>query len=119
VSKKSLFKKIDFMPDWMKNPYLICIVLFALWMLFFDEHNVAVQWKRSNDLKALNEKIDYYQKNIEQTKSELIELKTNDVTKEKFAREHYYMKRDNEEVFVFIDNQPAPAQPKHWWEKFF
>jgi len=119
VSSLLFFKKLDWIPAWVKNPYLFCFTFFVVWMFFFDEHNFSVQWKRKNDLNDLNEKISFYEKNIAKTKTELNELRTNNETKEKFAREHYYMKRDNEDVFVFIDNKPAPAQPKHWWEKIF
>jgi cell division protein FtsB len=115
----SLKKWQNNIPQWLRNPYLMVLLFFVVWMIFFDENNLAVQWKRKKNLRMLNEKIEYYERNIAKTKQELYELKTNDFTKEKFAREHYYMKRENEDVFVFTDNQPETLQTKHWWEDFF
>lgn len=88
-------------------------------MIFFDENNAFTQLERYVNLKKLNTQIDFYTENIRQTKEELYELRTNNFTKEKFAREHYYMKRDNEEVFVFIPNRSAPKKEKSWWQKWF
>jgi cell division protein FtsB len=42
----------------------------------------------------------YYEKQIEQTKKNLSELQNNPAALEKFAREKYLLKRDNEDIFV-------------------
>lgn len=114
----SISERLKFIPKWMKNPFLIIGIFFIVWMIFFDENNLSAQWKLNSKLNALNTQIDYYNQQIAQTKTELYELRTNSETKEKFAREHYFMKRDNEDVFVFI-SKSKPEPIKHWWEKFF
>ena len=43
-----------------------------------------------------------YKDQIKQTDKAYAELTTNPATQEKFAREHYWMKRDNEDVFVIV-----------------
>lgn len=87
----------------LKNKYLITSVVFVFWLLFFDKNNLIDQFQRKNDLGKLKEEETYYLKEIEKAKQERDELFTNTKTLEKFAREKYYMKKDNEEVFIMID----------------
>ncbi len=110
------WKKI---PAWLRNPYIITFAFFAAWMLFFDENNFAMQWKRKSEIAALSEKIGFYEKGIRETRHELKELTSNPETQEKFAREHYYMKRDNEDVYVFRKFEAEQQKPKSWWQKIF
>ncbi|MBP6304198.1 MAG: septum formation initiator family protein, partial [Bacteroidia bacterium] len=42
---------------------------------------------------------------IEQAKKERDQLFTNEEALEKFAREKYHMKKDNEEVFIIVDEK--------------
>ncbi|MBC7381887.1 MAG: hypothetical protein H7296_02710 [Bacteroidia bacterium] len=45
---------------------------------------------------------EYYVAEIENNKKEIYELQHNTKSLETFAREKYYMKKDNEDVFVFV-----------------
>jgi len=66
-------------------------------MVFFDSNDISTQFRLRNKLVSLEEeKIDLKEK-IVQTSKELVALREN---KEKFAREKYYMKKDNEDVFI-------------------
>jgi len=79
------------------NWYFILLAAFITWMIFFDGNDLSTQLRLTNKLVDLeNEKIEFAEK-IEQTTSELNALREN---KEKFAREKYYMKKDNEDVFI-------------------
>ncbi len=88
-------------PNWLKNKYAITIAIFIIWLAFFDQNNFLVQYDFKNELKTLEQDKAFYLEEIKKTKTELNELTTNPVTLEKFAREKYLMKKDNEEVFVF------------------
>lgn len=92
-------------PSIFKNPYFIVIVAFGVWMTFFDNNDLVTQYRRYKELNALNEKKAYYLKQIAITDEEYRELTTNPATQEKFAREHYHMKRDNEDVFVIVEKE--------------
>lgn len=85
------------------NKYLIAIIFFCLWMLFFDKSNIIAQYKLSDTLEDLNNQRRYYQEETKKVKEEYEEVFTNDATLEKFARERYYMKKRNEDVFVIIE----------------
>jgi len=71
-------------------------------MTFFDEYNFITQYRKHRELSALLEKRKFYRDQIKVTNEAFAELTTNPATQEKFAREHYWMKRDNEDVFVIV-----------------
>lgn len=102
MNLKAIQKKWEQVPGWVKSPYLITMLLFSSWMLFLDENNMVNQYRKWKQLYDLREKRDFYAENIATTQQELNELKYNTATQEKFAREHYYMKKDNEDVFVIV-----------------
>lgn len=88
------------------NRYLLALTAFTIWIIFFDENNMFVQRQRTKDLNELKTKIDYYRNQVDLTKKELKDLQNDPATLEKYAREKYFMKRDNEEVFV-VDSVPV------------
>lgn len=95
------------MKIWFKvltNKYLICLIFLIVWVLFFDETDYFSQRNRVADLEKLNQKKQYYQKEIETAKQELMDIQNNSTALEKFAREKYLMKKDGEDVFI-IENQ--------------
>ena len=69
-------------------------------MLFFDKNSAISQYGLQNTLTELQEKKIYHEEDIQASEQAHEELFTNDRTREKFAREHYYMKKDDEDVFV-------------------
>jgi len=82
------------------NKYLITGIAFALWMMFFDRNDLPSQIRRSSELYKMKQN----QKNmallIANTEKELQLLKTNPETLEKYAREKFLMKKDNEDVYI-------------------
>jgi cell division protein FtsB len=86
--------------SFVKNKYFIVSVLFVLWMLFFDPKDWGLINNRINKLHDLQESEKHLTQLITETRKELGELKTNAQTIEKYAREKYYMKKDNEDLFI-------------------
>lgn len=82
------------------NKYVIVFVVFLLFMLFLDDHNLITRWKMDAKIIELNKEYDYYENEIKENKFKLHELQTNDQYLEKFARENYLMKRSDEEIFI-------------------
>lgn len=89
-----LLKKI------LLNRYLLALVAFAVWMSFFDKNDLITQRERRTELNVLQEKISYYNQQIEESQKQLQALQSDPETIEKTAREKYLMKRENEEIFV-------------------
>jgi cell division protein DivIC len=82
------------------NKYVIALAIFSVIILFTDHNNLFEQWDRKQELKKLQIKKAYYEEQIEKTKKKLADLSNNAAALEKFAREKFYMKKDNEDIFV-------------------
>lgn len=77
------------------------MLVFSVWLLFFDDRDIiTTHFKHRHELKQLEQSRDYYLQQIEATKKELDDLKQNPVMLEKYAREKYLMKKDNEDLFI-------------------
>lgn len=99
---KNLQKRIASLPKWLTNIYFICGVAFVVWMVVIDDNNVINQYRKHSELSVLLEKKKFYLQQITETQKQLSELTSNPATQEKFAREHYWMKRGNEDVYVIV-----------------
>ncbi|MCW3088575.1 MAG: septum formation initiator family protein [Sediminibacterium sp.] len=86
------------------NKYLLASGFFVVWMLFFDQRDYFQQRDRSDELHKLEAKKRYYVQEIEKTQKELTDLQNNPAALEKFAREHYLMKKDGEDIFIIEDS---------------
>jgi len=71
-------------------------------MLFFDRNDLISQYEYRSEVNKLEEEKEFYIKETAQVKKDLEELTTNKERLEKFAREKYLMKKENEDVFVII-----------------
>lgn len=89
----------------IKNKYVITILAFLLWMAIFDENNFVSQYKTRQKLQELEKDKKYYTTEIANNKENLNELMSSMDNLEKFAREKYLMKRDNEDIFVFVEEE--------------
>jgi cell division protein FtsB len=96
---KAFFFKL---PPFFRNIFFLTGIVFAVWMLFFDENNMLVQYARRHELADLQKKSNFYKREITNVDKQYLELTTNSESQEKFARENYMMKRDNEDVFVIV-----------------
>ena len=90
---------------WLKNKYLIALGVFAAIMLFFDKNDIFTQSARKSQLRDIQESKQYYTDRIATERKELELLKSNLATLEKYAREKYLMKRDNEDLYLIPENK--------------
>jgi cell division protein FtsB len=74
----------------------------VIWLAFFDQHNFINQVEFKAELYRLNQDREYYQREIIQIEEDLNELLSDNRKLEKFARERYYMKKSDEDIFVFV-----------------
>ena len=93
---KPLIRQI---PKPLRNRYFLVLIFFFAWLIFFDRHDVWTQYRLQQSLNKLKEDKSFYQQKIEEVKQQRLDIELN---KEKFAREKYYMKKDNEDVFLMI-----------------
>ena len=97
---KTYYEKI---PTSLKNKYVLVGSIVFLWVSFFDSQNLVKQSLLKEEIKDLEEKRNFYKTEIQKDSIALHELTTNPKTQEKFAREKYLMKKDNEDVIVIIE----------------
>jgi len=98
-------KLLRHIPSWIRNKYFIAFAVFTSLMLFFDKNDFFTQRARTRELNNLEKSKHYYQSYNEALKKELQQLKNDPTTLEKYARENYLMKKDNEEVFVIPEEE--------------
>ncbi len=72
-------------------------------MAFIDENSFVQNYRYNRQIAQLRKSISHYQQVVDESRTRLEELGTNDENLEKFARETYQMKRDNEDVFIIVD----------------
>lgn len=84
----------------LTNKFILTGAAFAIWMFFFDQNDWKAQRQRKHDLEATEKNIAYLNQQISKMEDDYQELTSNPERLEQYAREHYRMKKDNEDVFV-------------------
>jgi cell division protein DivIC len=84
----------------LKNKYLLASVLFLAFIMFFDDRDLITNYHYRRQLGELQQSKKFYEDEINKTRAELEQLKADATTIEKYAREKYLMKRDNEDIFL-------------------
>lgn len=87
---------------WIKalsNRYLLIAIVFVVWMSFLDTNSFLIQRELNKEIKSLKENTEFYSKEI-QKDLEFIEGMNDPLEIEKYAREKYYLKKDDEEIFL-------------------
>ncbi|OFX84261.1 MAG: septum formation initiator [Bacteroidetes bacterium GWF2_33_16] len=100
-STKSIFLRV--LP-FFRNKFILTLIIFFFWLLFFDRNNLIDRYKEIRKLRQFEKDRVYYTERIEIDSKRLKQLKTSNRNLEKFAREQYFMKKPNEEIFVIIED---------------
>ncbi len=91
--KNTTFFKIIF------NKYIIIFIVFLIWMLFFDENSYLTHRKFNKEIQELKNTTNFYKKKIKKDKKKIQQLQ-NPLELERFAREQYLMKKENEDIYI-------------------
>jgi cell division protein DivIC len=92
---------VDRIPSWLKNKYVLTVLCFGVWILFIDDRDfMTTHFRHLRELHKLEARKVYFEGQNQTLRKELDQLKSNPATLEKYARERYLMKRDNEDLFV-------------------
>lgn len=86
--------------SFVKNKYILSIIFFIIWMMFFDMKDWSLISNRREKLMELQKSEQHLTSLIAETQQELSLLKTSAQTVEKYAREKFLMKKDNEDLFI-------------------
>jgi hypothetical protein len=104
VKKKSGWFRV------MRNKYLLLTVFFIAWMLFFDNNNWFYLNRLSGEVDQKRKEKSWYEKEIRESERKLQELTTNLKALEKFGRENYYMKKKEEDVYIFLEKTDSTGR---------
>ena len=83
----------------LTNRYVLILTGFSIWMLFFDENSYLVHKEFNTEVKELETAIEFYKKRIKEDKSTIKNLQDS-LQMERFAREQYLMKKENEDIYL-------------------
>jgi cell division protein FtsB len=72
-------------------------------LFLFSDSGITNWLKYKSDIRTLESQIEFYRSRSEADRIKLNELQSNTQDLEKFARENYLMKRDNEDLFIIVD----------------
>lgn len=81
------------------NKYLLVTLAFVFWMFFLDTNSWLIHHELNSEIDDLEKNKHYYQNEISKDKA-IIEKLDDSLELEKFARREYFMKRENEEIFI-------------------
>jgi len=101
-------KFLNSIPYWLKSKYLLTGSFFAIWMFFFDQKDILSDLERRSKLNELEKSEQHLKDLISESHAELDLLKNNAQSIEKYAREKYMMKKDNEDLFIV--NSPVESK---------
>ena len=93
-----------------QNFFFLSTFIFIVWMLFFDANDFFTQRERKARVKRLEEERKFYQKGIKKIEKEQKELLNDDELLEKVARERYFMKKKEEDVYVIIKEKNSKRE---------
>lgn len=92
-----MLKKI---PPYLKNKYVIVTIIAVVWFIFFDQNNLIQQFRLSRQLYELRQESKYYRNEIQRDSIDVYKLRHDPVELERYAREKYLMKKENEDIFI-------------------
>jgi cell division protein DivIC len=99
---KAIFDKVRSI-KMLRNKYAVAIILFLLYIVFFDENNLVAHHRNKLRLKALKEQRVLYRERIETDKKKQEELRSGSKNLEKYAREQFYMTKPDEDLFLVVE----------------
>lgn len=99
---------------WIKyvgNKYVLIVILFLVWMIFFDANSYRIHRELDNEINALEDNAEFYQTEIDEDKNFIKKMENSDEM-EKFAREKYYLKKEKEDIYIIEDNDSIKKEEK-------
>ncbi|WP_341653035.1 septum formation initiator family protein [Blattabacterium cuenoti] len=84
----------------IKNKYFWISISFFIWMSFFDSNSFMLHYRFQNSIREMTYNRDFLKKKFLLERSKLKKLNTDPLYLEKLAREKFYMKKEDEDLFI-------------------
>ena len=91
-----------FFKKYILNKYFIAVFSFLIWMIFFDSTSFLVINEMNGEINKYEKQLEFYKSEYEKNDAFYKKLMNNKDEKEKYARENYFMKKPNEEIFILV-----------------
>lgn len=85
--------------NWLTNVYILVLTVFVIWMLFFDTNSLLIHLELRKEINKLEKQQEFLKQEIAKDK-QILEKLSDPEELEKFAREKYYLKKKNEEIYL-------------------
>jgi len=95
----------------ISNKYVLILLLFVVWMIFFDANSYLIHYELDSDINALEENAEFYQNEIDKDKTFIKKMEDSNEM-EKFAREKYYLKKENEDIYIIEHEDSIKKEEK-------
>jgi cell division protein FtsB len=89
----------------IKSPffkYIFILILFGIWISFFDDYKLSKQRELKSQLNELQKELQEIERIAEKYKTKNRMIKNNREVMEAIGRDHYYMKRADEDLYIFL-----------------
>jgi cell division protein DivIC len=90
------------LPAPLQNRYYLTLLIFFFILIFLDKHSLWTQYRLYRAQQRLKADRAYYEEKIKEASEEAEDF---ELTKEKYAREHYFMKQRNEDVYLIEEEK--------------
>lgn len=90
---------------------MLILILFIIWMIFFDTNSYFIHNELDSDINALEDNAEFYQKEIDNDKTFIKKMEDSNEM-EKFAREKYYLKKENEDIYIIEHEDSIKKEEK-------
>lgn len=91
-----------FLQKYVFNKYFVTVFLFLVWMVFFDNTSFLVVNELNGEINRYEQQLAYYKEEYRKNDQFYKKLMNNKSEKEKYARENYFMKKPDEEIFILV-----------------
>lgn len=93
----------------LSNKYVWVLLFFLVWMIFLDNYSYFDHRFLDEQIDELQDNKSYYQEEIVKDQKQIKELR-NPEQIEKYAREKYFMKKENEDIYIIeFENDSTSA----------
>jgi cell division protein DivIC len=102
AGKSPIRQWLNELPAPFKNRYFLVLMIFFAWMLFFDKHDFITVFRLQRTADKLEEDRSFYSRKIQEAEADRLDLEVN---REKYARERYFLKKNDEDVYIILDDK--------------
>ncbi|MDR0763195.1 MAG: septum formation initiator family protein [Bacteroidales bacterium] len=102
---RKIKKQIAKFWEWKYKYIFIVSAFFVLWITLLSPNNIYTQYRLYKEFSELKKMKKFYEKQIENNREKIKLLKTDIDYAEKYGREEYLMKRDNEDVYIIVNSE--------------